>query len=370
MKIGVLTSSRADFGIYLPLLKSLENDSFFELQIIAFGTHLSDKHGRTIREIENTGFTQIHQLNTMPSGDSPEAIAKAIAKGVDVFSHFWSKNTFDIVLALGDRFEMFAAVSAASPFMIQIAHIHAGETTLGAIDNAYRHSISLFATNLFVSNSIYAERAKEVVGDQAKVHIVGALSIDNLSQINYLGPKELQDKFGINMSKPSILSTFHPETVAFESNEGYVKTLIEAFQLLIERYQIIITLPNADTMGTLVRDELLAFAQGKEQVVVVESLGMLGYLSVMKHCKFLLGNSSSAYVEASYFPKPVIDLGNRQDGRIVSSHIRKVEIEKQAILAAVEEIERMQPIKRDTALYGDGHAAKRIVEILKTIHGR
>ena len=183
MKIGVLTSSRADFGIYIPLLKQLQSDSIFKLEIIAFGTHLSKKHGFTITEIQDNNFSPIHEIETLLDSDTPKEMAVSIGKTCAKFADFWAKNKFDLVITLGDRYEMFAAVTAASPFNIKIAHIHAGETTLGAIDNAYRHAISLFSEYLFVSTEEYKKRAIEVVKQSAKVYNVGALSIDNLKNI-------------------------------------------------------------------------------------------------------------------------------------------------------------------------------------------
>ena len=197
MKIGVLTSSRADFGIYLPLLKLLKADSFFNLEIIAFGTHTSKSHGYTLDEINSYNFNIVHQLSTIPSSDSPKEISDSVGKTISIFSDFWSNNEYDLVIALGDRYEMFAAVSASSLFNIKIAHLHAGETTLGAVDNAYRHSISLFSKHLFVSTEEYKNRALQIVEQNVKVYNVGALSIDNLCTIEFLSKTEFKEKFNI-----------------------------------------------------------------------------------------------------------------------------------------------------------------------------
>ena len=365
MKVGALTSSRADFGIYIPLLNALRNDSFFDLHLIAFGTHLSKKHGYTIQEIQSQGYDNVHEVDTIPNSDSPKAIAKGIAKAVNGFATFWDQHDFDLVFALGDRYEMFAAVSAAIPFGMKIAHIHAGETTLGAIDNGYRHAISLFSKYLFVSTEEYANRAKEIVANEAEVFNVGALSIDNLSKISFLSIEGFNDKFGIDLSKDTILSTFHPETVAFEKNKGYIDELIETFEVLKESYQLVITLPNADTMGEMIREQLIHFGAKYPQVHIVESLGMHGYLSCMKHCCLMVGNTSSAYAEASFFPKAVIDLGDRQKGRLVTANIRRTKIDKEAISAAIREIELGDPVAK-LNVYGNGDTAEQIVEILKS----
>jgi len=366
MKIGVLTSSRADFGIYLPLLKLLEKDTFFNLEIIAFGTHLSEKHGYTLSEIESYQFKNIHKLHTVPESDSPKNISKSVGQTITIFSEFWASHSFDLVFALGDRYEMFAAVSAASLFNIKIAHIHAGETTLGAVDNAYRHAISLFSKYLFVSTDYYKKRAVQIVENDINVYNVGALSVDNLKNINFLSEDEFYSKFNIDLTKPTILSTFHPETVSFNRNETYVEELLLSFVELKNKYQIVITLPNTDTMGQMIRDKIVAFGKTYSEIKIIESFGMLGYLSCMKHCSFLLGNTSSGFVEAAFFPKPVINLGDRQKGRLETENIITAPITKYEILKAVANVENSSQLK-GLNIYGEGNTAEKIVSILKNL---
>ncbi|MFK8046288.1 MAG: UDP-N-acetylglucosamine 2-epimerase [Crocinitomicaceae bacterium] len=365
-KIGVLTSSRADFGIYLPLLKQLKSESFCHLELIVFGTHLSNEHGNTVNEIISHGFEANHKIDTYIHSNTPAQLSKAIAFTGTQFSKFWSENEFDIVITLGDRYEMFAAVSAGSPFDLNFAHIHAGETTLGAIDNAYRHSISLFSKCLFVSTEKYKTRAENIVEDTVKVYNVGALSVDNLKHINYLSIEDFKTKFNIDLSIPTILSTFHPETVAFTHNEKYISEILSAFEALLDSYQIIITMPNTDTMGQMVREKIIDFQNKYPQTKVVESLGMLGYLSCMKHSAFLLGNTSSGFVEATYFPKYVINLGDRQKGRLETENIITVPIIKEKILETVSKIEKLPELKY-LNIYGEGDTANKITSILKSL---
>jgi len=364
MKIGILTSSRADFGIYTPLIRELYNDNFFNVEIIAFGTHLSKKYGETYKQIEKSGFTVNHKIQTMPKGDNPKDISESIGETIVAFSDFWAKNVFDLVFALGDRFEMFAAVSAASPFNIKIAHIHGGETTLGAIDNAYRHSISLLSKIHFTTTEQYKNRVIELIETNEKVFNVGALSIDNLAKMKFYSIDEFKTEFNIDLSIPTILMTFHPETVSFEKNKIYISELIDALQNL-KNYQIIITMPNADTMGLYIRNELNKFISQNKNIIGIESFGIKGYLSAMKHCKFMLGNTSSGFVEAAYFPKYVINLGNRQKGRIITKNIINCEIKKEKILNAIKTVEN-SPILNNVNIYGSGDTAKKIVKILKT----
>lgn len=366
MKIGVLTSSRADFGIYTPLLQELFSDPYFKTEIIAFGTHLSKKFGYTINEIEKAGFPIKYTFETSPKYDTPHNIAQSIAKTISIFSKFWNKQKYDLVFALGDRYEMFAAVSAGTPFNIRFAHIHAGETTLGAIDNIYRHSISLMSEILFVSTDAYKKRASEIKGSSEKIFNVGALSLDNLKKIKFLTINEIQKKFGIKLSKPFILSTFHPETVHFKKNKELIKIFLSALNELKQNYQIIITMPNADTSGLVIRKAIEDFSKINKEIITVESFGMEGYLSCMKHCDFLLGNSSSGFVEASFFPKWVINVGHRQVGRLLTSNILQTEIDKKQILDAVNKV-RTLSVPPKVNLYGNGCAAKKIIAILKKI---
>ena len=183
MKIAVLTSSRADFSILSPLLYKLKKDKFFDLNIIAFGSHLSTKHGKTINLIRKDGFKVTYSFNTNSTFDTPSAISKSIAKTILNFTPIWEKHKYDLVIAIGDRYEMFAACASSIPFNIPIAHLHGGETTKGAFDDCFRHSISQMSTIHFTATEKYKNRVIELKGDKKNVHNVGALSIDNLKSL-------------------------------------------------------------------------------------------------------------------------------------------------------------------------------------------
>ena len=366
MRIAVLTSSRADFGIYLPLLNQLESDSFFELEVIAFGTHLSKNHGYTIDEIKKSNFSTVHQVETPLQNNNAVDITKNIGATISIFADFWSRNRYDYIIALGDRYEMFAAVTATTPFVCKVAHLHAGETTLGAIDNIYRHAISLMSQLLFVSTDIYKAKAIEINPD-AQTYNVGALSVENLKKIDFLDVESFKSKFNIDLSLPTILCTFHPETVNLEKNITYIHELLSAFSELMKKYQVVITLPNADTIGDQIKEIILDFGRQNAELKIIESFGMIGYLSCMKHCKMMIGNTSSGFVEAAFFPKWVINLGNRQDGRIITKNIINTRVEKDRILEAVQTVENNQDIDFPS-IYGDGETAAKICEILKKEH--
>lgn len=364
MKIALLTSSRADYGIYLPLLKALKNDPFFDLNIVAFGTHLSKKYGATINQIFNDGFEVAFQIDTMPDGENPADISFAMGKTLKNFSKIWTENSFDLIIALGDRYEMFAACASVISFGVPIAHIHGGEKTLGAIDDIFRHCITQMATYHFTIAEVYKQRVIEIKGGHDNVYDVGALSIDNLKAMELLSVDEFKIRYGIDLYLPSILITFHPETVDFENNQYYIEQLIEALEDL-PKYQFIITMPNTDTMGNIIREKIKEFVAKNENAVGIESFGVLGYLSCMKHCTMMLGNTSSGFVEASFFPKYVINLGERQSGRLLTANINNCKIEKEEILAAVKQYHAW-PLNKMKSIYGQGNSAVIIRDILKS----
>ena len=365
MKIALLTSSRADFGIYLPLLKLLKDDPFYKLSIIAFGTHLSLKHGETINEIINNGLVPSFTIDTLPDGDSPAAIASSMGKTIINFSKIWENNFFDIIIVLGDRYEMFAACSSVVPFGIPIAHLYGGETTLGAIDDAFRNSITQMSTYHFTSTEEYKNRVIALKDSDKNVYNIGALSIDNLKSLKLLSIAEFKSRFNIDLSIPSILITFHPETVTFEKNKEYIHELVCALKE-ISGFQFIITMPNLDTLGNMIRQYLLDFVVESKNAIAVESFGALGYLSCMKYCSMMLGNTSSGFVEASYFSKYVINLGIRQEGRIITPNINTININKPNILNAIASFKKYIPIEYN-GIYGSGNTADKIVSIFKNL---
>lgn len=365
MKVGFLTSSRADYSIYSPLLFKMEADPFFDMEILAFGTHLMEKFGHTVDCIYQDGFKIVEIVGTMSEGDTPSDISNAMANTILAFSSLFEKKEYHLIIALGDRYEMFAAVAASVPFTIPVAHIAGGETTLGAIDNAFRHSITGFSSIHFATTNDYRDRIRAITGLDKHNYNVGSLSVDNLKKLKLLNVNEFNDQFGINLSLPTILFTFHPETVDYQKNKTYIKELINALEEL-SGYQILITMPNADTMGLIVRKELESFATNHRSVYKVESLGTVGYLSAMKHCSFLMGNTSSGFHEAAFFPKWVINLGDRQKGRIITPNIIDTPIERKAILNSIQQIENTN-VPANCNIYGDGNTADRILTIIKKI---
>lgn len=340
IKVGVLSSSRADYGIYLPLLKALQNDANFSLELIIFGTHLSKFHGYTILKIESDGFQIAAKIESLLIGDTPNAIATSFSLTSQKFADFWSQHgkSYDIVFALGDRFEMAAAVLAGLPYGVQFAHLHGGEMTLGAIDNTYRHSISLASTYHFVSAQAFAERLKLLLDDNHdNINCVGSLSLENLEQLELLSLSKFQDAWDIDLSIDTLLVTLHPETVAFEKNKVYCSEFTKAMAVLAETFQVVITMPNADTSGLIFREAFSELALKKSSIKIIENFGTQSYFTCMKYSKLLIGNTSSGIVEAASFQKYVLNVGDRQKGRLCSKNTIHLPFNSESIIASTNE---------------------------------
>ena len=366
MKVGVLTSSRADYGIYLPLLDRLKTDPSFDLEIIAFGTHLSKSHGYTIDTIKKDGFITIHEIDNLISDDSPKGIAFSYGKTVSLFAEFWDQNAFELVFCLGDRFEMSAAVQASIPFGIKLVHLHGGETTLGAIDNTYRHQISLASSLHFTATEEFKAKLKSLLGDSNTIFNVGALSLDGIESFNPREKDELYDEFQIP-HKPFALVTFHPETVAVESNLAYASEMKIALSVLAEDINIVITMPNADTLGSVFRQEINNLkAQKPEQIILVENFGKRNYFSAMSYARVLIGNTSSGIIEAASFGKYVVNVGDRQKGRARGENVFDVTFDSNAIITQTKALLKLQEYTGENIYHKIG-TADQIIKIIKAL---
>jgi GDP/UDP-N,N'-diacetylbacillosamine 2-epimerase (hydrolysing) len=321
MKIGVLTSSRADYGIYLPLIQKIQLDPFFELEIIAFGTHLSKFHGYTLNEIEKGNFTKVHTISSLISNDDEQSIATAYGLTTLKFADFWAINIYDWVLCLGDRFEMSAAVQAGIPFGVKFAHLHGGETTLGAIDNIYRHQITLASSIHFTATEDYKSKVIDITGSSKGVYTEGALSLDNTLSFETIPEDTFYNRFNIP-KKDFALVTFQPETVSSKGNIAYAQAMKIALSEIVADINLVITMPNADTSGTIYRQAKEALkSEFPNNIVLIENFGKVNYFSAMKYAMFLIGNTSSGIIEAASFGKYVVNVGDRQKGRAQSANI-------------------------------------------------
>lgn len=362
MNIVLVTTSRADFGIYLPLIEKLKQDTYFQLFLFAGGMHTSEKYGNSYQLIEKQGI-EITELFEPVFGDSPAEIAQTCGRINISCSKIWEKykSKLDLIFVLGDRYEMFATASSSIPFNIPLAHIHGGEVTKGAIDNKYRNALTSISDLHFTSHEVHSENAKRISNSQ-NVYNVGSLGIEAASIAEIIPINEFEDKFKVSVSKGFVLTTLHPETVDLNNNKK-VEELILAFKEI--PLKVLCTLPNADTEGGLIREAFLNYEREfPEKIICYENLGQVGYLSAMKYCKLLIGNTSSGIIESTFFEKGVINLGNRQEGRLAGNNVVHIPFDKASIINAFYALIEK---KTDTFEnpYGVGNSSEKILEILK-----
>ena len=364
MKIGVLTSSRADYGIYKPLLEDLKNDDFFQLEIISFGPHLSNEYGYTVSDIISDDYEVIHKVCRLGNDDSIKGIVQSYGNTLLKFSEFWNNNKFDIVLCLGDRFEMSAAVQASIPFNVILAHIHGGETTLGAIDNIYRHQISLVSKYHLVSTELHKNKVIELTGEKKNIYNVGSLSLSEIENFKPINKNILFNNFKIE-DVPFVLVTFHPETIAVEKNYKFSIEMRKALEYLSNFINIVITMPNADTLGSVYRDQLSILKESQPtKICLIENFGKENYFSAMHYSKFLIGNTSSGIIESASFGKYVLNVGDRQKGRSQSKNTFNTIFTKNDIVKNALRIFNLGTYKVEN-IYYKKNSSKLIIDILK-----
>jgi GDP/UDP-N,N'-diacetylbacillosamine 2-epimerase (hydrolysing) len=364
MKIGVLTSSRADYGIYLPLLQKIKTDPFFETEIVAFGMHLSKLYGYTINDIKRDKYKVVHEIDSLVEGDDEPAITTSYGNTILKFAQFWNNHRYDWVLCLGDRFEMSAAVQAGIPFRVKFAHLHGGETTTGAIDNIYRHQITLAAELHFTSTESYKKKVETLTGSSENVHSVGSLSLDYLDEFVPVDHAAFYDNFSLPEGD-FVLVTFHPETISPSDNNNYLREIKVALEQLSKEIHLVITMPNADTNGLVYRS---LFAQMKseqpDKITLVENFGKVNYFSAMTYSRLLIGNSSSGIIEAASFGRFVVNVGKRQDGRAQSDNVLNCGFKAAEIIATTHKA-LTSGVYTGENIYYCQHVADAIVKIFK-----
>lgn len=368
-KIGVVTSSRADYGIYRSVLEKIQRDSHLELLLFVTGMHLSGDYGNSVDMIEQDGFPIVARVDVLLS-DTPGDIARAMGKGTMGFAKVFEESRPDILLVLGDRFEMHAAAVAAIPFGIPIAHIHGGELTYGAFDEYFRHSLTKLSDLHFASIQVYANRIKQMGEQEDRVFVVGAPGLDYLQAFESYSSEELEKEYNIDLSRPALLVTFHPVTMEQEKTQEYIENLLGALEGF-SQYSIIFTQPNADPNNHLIFQSIKAFLDNHKNAFRVDNFGQKGYFSMMKEAKAMVGNSSSGIIEAASFQLPVVNIGTRQEGRVRARNVIDVgyfvdEIKKGIAAALAEDFK--SSLSDVVNPYGDGKACGKIVAILDEIN--
>jgi GDP/UDP-N,N'-diacetylbacillosamine 2-epimerase (hydrolysing) len=368
-KICVVTGSRAEYGLLYWLMKEIQDDSALELQIIVTGMHLSPEFGLTWKQIERDGFIIHRKVEMLLSSDTPVGISKSIGLGVIGFADALECLQPDLLVVLGDRFEIFAAVQAAMTHRIPIAHIHGGEITEGAVDDAIRHAITKMSHLHFTATESYRQRVIQLGEQPQRVFNVGAPGLDNIFRLKLLDKPQLEEAIDFKLGKRNLLITFHPVTLENATATAQFDNLLKALDYFGDSH-IIFTQPNADADGRVIIGMIEQYRQRfPERIASFVSLGSLRYLSALKYMDAVVGNSSSGLIEAPAFKIGTINIGDRQKGRLCADSVIHCEPEVDAILNAFKTLfsDKFQK-SLDTVEnpYGNSGASVRIKELLKS----
>jgi UDP-hydrolysing UDP-N-acetyl-D-glucosamine 2-epimerase len=349
-------------------MHALHDHPDIDLRVIVAGMHLEARFGRTVEEVEADGFTIAGRLRTLAPGDQPADIAASIAKGIEAFARHMASNPPDMLVIIGDRFDMYSAAVSALPLAIPIAHIHGGELTLGAFDDALRHSMTKLSHLHFATTQDYAHRIRQLGEEDWRIVVSGAPSLDNLNNFRPLSRETLEGLIGASLGPAPLLVTFHPTTLEYQDVGAQTESLLAALQI-IDR-EIVITLPNADTGNETIINKLHAFCQNRENAHVVNNLGTKAYFSLMKLAGTMIGNSSSGLIEAPSFGLPVVNIGTRQHGRIRAANVIDVDYDTEEITAGLQRaLDPAFKASLDGLMnpYGNGTAAAKIVEKIVSV---
>lgn len=367
-KICVITGTRAEYGLLRWVMEGINDDPELVLQIIATGMHLSPEFGLTYQSIEQDGFKIDRKLEMLTSSDTAVGVAKSIGLGLIGFADAFHELQPDIIVVLGDRFEIFAAVSSALVAGIPVAHVHGGESTEGAFDEAIRHSITKMSHLHFVAAEPYRQRVVQLGEQPDRVFLVGGLGVDNIKRLKLLDLVGLEASLDFKFGARNLLITFHPVTLESESAAEQMGVLLAALANL-EDTNLIFTYPNADNGGRAVIQILEKFVMKHSNARAYPSLGQLRYLSCVAHVDGVVGNSSSGLTEVPSFKKGTINIGNRQRGRIQASSVINCEPNLESITAGLERLYSTsfrENLRHATNPYGEGSASEKIVSILKS----
>jgi UDP-hydrolysing UDP-N-acetyl-D-glucosamine 2-epimerase len=369
-KIAVFTGTRAEYGLLYWLLKDIQSDSELELQLIVAGSHLSPEFGNTYLEIERDGFTIDEKVEMLLSSDTAVGVAKSIGLGILGFTDALDRLESDALVVLGDRFEALAAAQTAMILRIPVIHLHGGEITEGAYDDAIRHAITKLSYMHFTSTEEYRNRVIQLGEAPERVVNVGAIGLDHLSRSQFLTVAELSQSLSFPLTKPFLLVTYHPVTLADEHPESTFKELLDSLDEF-SGYQVILTYPNADDGGRAIIPLLENYAKkNPERVLAIPSLGQKRYLSAVKHSSAVIGNSSSGIIEVPSFDVATVNIGERQKGRLSAGSVIHCSACKNDITKAIDKGINKEYKTNDEVVvnpYGQGDTSSKIVYLIKKL---
>lgn len=371
MKICVATGTRAEYGLLKPLISAIQEDANFQLQILATGAHLSPEFGLTYKVIEKDGFKIDKKVEMLLSSDTPTSIVKSMGLGMIGYADALQDLSPDLIVILGDRYEMLSIASSALIFNIPIVHIHGGEITEGAYDDAIRHSISKMSHLHFTSTEEYKNRIIQLGENPQNVHNVGAIGIDSIKNLPLLSKEELEENLGIKFKQFNYQVTFHPSTLDKESPENQFQTLLNVIDKQEDSF-FVFTKANADTGGRIINQMIDDYvSKNSDKARAFSSLGNLRFLFLVKVCDAIVGNSSSGIIEASSLKTATINIGHRQKGRIQAESIINTKVSEIEILDAFDKVkseEFKNKVKDSVNPYGTGDTTEKIMNVLRQIN--
>ncbi len=368
--ICVVTTTRAEYGILTPLIKRLASENVFETRLVVSGTHLSKEHGYTIREIEKDGVPIDATVEIMEPGNDAFAVSKMVSNAIVGFADYFRLKRPDLLILLGDRTEMLGVAVAALNETIPIAHIHGGEVTEGAVDDCVRHCLTKMSVLHFTSTEAYRRRVIQMGENPDRVFHVGALGAENISRIRTMNRDAFYDAFHISPEMKLVVVTLHPETMesrvkqedVFNGSADIARMLCDCMDWMRGCFYII-TGANADKGADEINRIFKEYVKKRENAVFVMSLGMERYLNALRHASFVLGNSSSGLIEAPILGTPTVNIGNRQQGRLLAETVISCKAERQSVCEAMKRA--LDMIHRPSKMYGEGDTSQRILKILK-----
>lgn len=357
-KICVVTGTRAEYGLLFPLIKKLQQDIAFQLQLLVTGAHLSPEFGETYKQIELDDFTIDEKVEMLLSTDTATGVVKSMGLATISFADALARLQPDLIIILGDRFEMLAVAQTALIMQIPIAHLHGGECTFGAYDDAIRHSITKMATWHFTSTELHRRRVIQLGESPERVFNVGAIGIENIMNLQLMERNELLEQLALDKERPMFLITYHPET------NGETTGIFKLLKAL-ENYpdvNLLFTKSNADNGGRIINEAIYKFTLAYPNAKLYDSLGQLKYLSAVKHSEVVIGNSSSGFIEVPYLETPTVNCGMRQEGREQPNSVFNTALNTEEIYHTIEKAREFNEVYDH--IFGDGRVTEKIITLL------